>query len=196
MGLLRAVARALLALVVTVLATGSGLAASARATDEAISRSMVNHERHDHGLSKLALDDIAARIAERHSERMSSAGEVYHNDRLGQETTAAGLDWDVIGENVGVGASVEHVQRSFMASRSHRHAILDSRYKLLGVGVARSADDHVYVTQVFVRPHVSPIEPAPERTGEAARSPTGCGSRRVAEDGTAVTASFYGERCS
>jgi hypothetical protein len=140
-------------------------------------------------------DASAARIAARHSERMRAAGGIFHNNDLRDEADDAGLDWSVIGENVGVGASVQAVHDAFMSSASHRHTILDHRYRLLGVGIAQAADHRVYVTQVFVRLGGTAARPAVDLLRERSSSSPHCAATLRAEDGSTVASAYYGDHC-
>ena len=117
-------------------------------------------------------------IARRQSERMRSAGRIFHNPRLPEDLNAARIGWTIAGENVGVGPTVQDVHRAFMASPTHRANILGRSYDAVGVSVSRTTDGTVYVTQVFARL----VRPS-------------CDRFLIAEDGSRVRPSFYGAAC-
>lgn len=83
-------------------------------------------------------------VARRHSARMASEGRIWHNPNLTSEVK----NWQVVGENVGMGPTVPDLMDAFMNSPSHRSNILDSEYNQFGVGVV-VGDGTIYVTVVF-----------------------------------------------
>jgi uncharacterized protein YkwD len=58
------------------------------------------------------------------------------------------VNWVVLGENVGVGATVESLTEAFMASPGHRANILYSTFRHVGVGV-KETDGRMWVTVIF-----------------------------------------------
>ena len=58
------------------------------------------------------------------------------------------IGWDVLGENVGVGGTVESLHDAFMASPPHRHNVLYRQYRRVGVGVGRG-HGRMWVTIIF-----------------------------------------------
>ncbi len=130
-------------------------------TDEAarLVVELVNRDRAAYGLPALTVDPRLSAVAREHSEDMAAAGYFAHvspssgdiSDRLrvtGQPTTLAM-------ENLAHSPSLTEAEEGLMRSPGHRAAILSREVTHLGVGVARSADDAMYlVTQVFTRPLV------------------------------------------
>ena len=53
-----------------------------------------------------------------------------------------------VGENVGVGGSVDEVHASFLGSTEHRRAILSRSYDSMGIGVAER-NGQVWVVEVY-----------------------------------------------
>jgi hypothetical protein len=120
---------------------------------------MVNSARAEHGLGSLAYNGTLTTIAEEHSAAMRDAGTIFHNSNLGGEVSSNGLTWRVLGENVGVGADVEHVEQAFMESAEHHQNITDDRFNAIGIGVQQDSSGHVYVTQVFAQLEVATPPP-------------------------------------
>ena len=59
-----------------------------------------------------------------------------------------GYQWQLGGENVGVGGSLESLEDAFMASTEHRKNILRKVYDHAAVGIVR-ADDRIWITVIF-----------------------------------------------
>ena len=115
---------------------------------------LINRDRSAEGLSTLATywdleDDALA-----HTERMIDAGHIYHNPNLAD---VAGPVWSRLGENVGVGGTVETLHQAFMNSPGHRANVLGD-YTHVGIGVQRDAASKMWVTVVFMHTTVEGIE--------------------------------------
>jgi uncharacterized protein YkwD len=108
---------------------------------------LVNASRSTAGLPTLLPRGDAIDKAQAWAEHMAANGAIGHSD------LPAGMinDWKALGENVGVGPSIDAVQEAFLASPAHRANILDPRYNSLGTGVAVGADGRTYVVQVFAQ---------------------------------------------
>lgn len=101
--------------------------------------------RSDHGLRTLGRAGDLAAYARRHAERMAASGDIYHSDELGRELPG----YQTLGENVGVGPSVDDIFAMFMDSGGHRANILDRVWDSLGTGVVVTPEGDVYVAVVF-----------------------------------------------
>lgn len=112
---------------------------------------LVNSERAKENLPLLVVQPWAESISTEHSIRMRNAGSIWHNDDYfarGRKSMGSNF----LGENVGMGVSIEGAHRSLMDSPPHRKNILDSRFSHLGIGVARNDEDGMlYVTEAFAR---------------------------------------------
>jgi uncharacterized protein YkwD len=182
--------------VVAVAVTIGGVSVSADGSDDGSSAAaMVARERRSADVPPVDISLAASRVAARHSARMARAGRVFHNNALDRESTSAGVEWDVIAENVGTGASVEQVHDGFVASASHHYNLVDARYDLLGMGIVHTGDGLVYVTQIFAHATETPV-PLKTRSSTGSRTVGACESSLTAEDGSTVAASFYDARCS
>jgi uncharacterized protein YkwD len=69
---------------------------------------------------------------------------IFHTSRLGQKVT----NWWAVGENVGFGGHVTHIENEFMNSPSHRSNILYPDFHYVGVGTVW-AHDRMWVSVVF-----------------------------------------------
>jgi hypothetical protein len=144
--------------------------AGALTSGESKFTSMTNAERSQRGIRTLVTYSDLVSVARRHSQKMADSGTIFHNNNLGNEVSG----WYVLGENVGMGPTVEDIQEAFMNSQHHRENILDRDYNQIGVGVVIK-DATIYVTVVFAgRKTSSPSSssttssPAPRRTTKVA----------------------------
>lgn len=107
--------------------------------------------------SDLGLDPDLSEVARSHSISMRDHGFFSHQgiagDRVGDRLRAAGYQFRTAAENIAqvtnspVPATVSH--EMLMSSAPHQSNILNSRFELVGIGVAR-ADKTYWVTQVFI----------------------------------------------
>lgn len=159
--------------------------------DEAAFETRLAEARQSLGLAPLAVAPDLVAVARRHSSAMAARRSVFHNPRLTSEVE----DWELLGENVGTGPSVDKIHRAFMGSQVHRDEILRADFTQVGVGVVHEAGA-LWVTQVFRRPAGASAEaPAPGPTaappGAAAPAPrqaSRAGATSAAPPGTARTA--------
>lgn len=120
---------------------------------------LVNSARRDSNVQpQLDLDELVTTVARAHSEAMRDHGFFGHNGPsggIGARLRAAGISFTSAGENLAKLSSVPNpageAHSQFMASAEHRDIILDSRFRLAGVGVARSGDTY-WLTQIYIRP--------------------------------------------
>jgi uncharacterized protein YkwD len=107
---------------------------------------------------QLDLDDRVQRAARAHSEAMRDKGFFDHRGPDGgieARLRAAGVPFSAAGENLAKLTSVPNpagqAHKQFMNSGPHREVMLDSRFRLAGVGVARSGDTY-WITQTYIKP--------------------------------------------
>lgn len=153
----------LLASITAALVLGGGTAATATEGQERGFVNRINRERVDRGLRQLATKSDLATVARRHSARMADAGDIWHNQNLPNEVSGR---WTVLGENVGMGGSVDSLHQAFMDSDGHRRNVLFSNYDQVGVGVVES-DQMIFVTVVFAGGRTA-ATPAPRKTSSPA----------------------------
>ncbi|MBW3557192.1 MAG: CAP domain-containing protein [Actinobacteria bacterium] len=156
------------AVVMAVLLAGwaarAGTHSTSSAAAEAAFTDLIAKERAAAGVAPYRRAGDLAEVARSHAERMAGEGRLYHNPDLREQVQ----NWDVVGENVGKGDTVEAIHDAFMGSDSHRREILSTRVTEVGVGVAQR-DGLIWVSQVFRRstpaPATAPSEPAPAPAG-------------------------------
>ena len=129
--------------------------------DEDIERSVmkeVNNQRRRQGRSELNWDEEIARVAQTYSRRMAAEGFFDHFDPEGNtvlERAAKVKGWSRIGENLFVGDHVANIGpvalRSWMESSTHRVNILDVGWTATGIGIARTKNGEIYITQIFTQ---------------------------------------------
>lgn len=109
-------------------------------------RSLINETRTVYHRIGLRLNSRLSLVAQRHSARMAKLNRLHHNPNLVKDV--GDMPWKILGENVGVGATVNTLHKAFMNSPSHRSNILRSSYRLVGIGVLFSKG-RTWVTVVF-----------------------------------------------
>lgn len=87
-------------------------------------------------------------LARYHSERMAAAGTIWHTPDLTSQVSG----WKYLGENVGVGPTVDALHTAFMNSPPHRANIIDPDFTEVAVGVAVDSSGQIYVTEIFFTP--------------------------------------------
>ncbi len=126
---------------------------------EYLSFQLANSARSDSNVQPLLdLDQEITALARRHSEAMRDQGFFGHNGPdggIGARLRAAGVSFSAAGENLAKldrpSDPAGQAHSLFMGSPEHRDVMLDPRFRLAGVGVARSGD-HYWLTQIYVRP--------------------------------------------
>jgi uncharacterized protein YkwD len=109
-------------------------------------RSLINATRNSFNRVGLRLNSRLNLVAQRHSARMAKLNRLHHNPNLVKDV--GDMPWKVLGENVGVGNTVQTLHTAFMNSPSHRSNILRSSYRQVGIGVLFSKG-RTWVTVVF-----------------------------------------------
>src|SRR5687768_8365716 len=117
-----------------------------------------NEIRERNGVSLLTWDNELSRMARAHSEKMARLGFFGHETpeglRLRDRARAAGIRFQVIGENIAYNQGVEEpgkfaVQR-WMLSSVHRANILSREFRSVGVGSFVASDGRVFITQILI----------------------------------------------
>lgn len=124
----------------------AGIAPAQASSEESDFVASHNSNRASNGRRALSAQSDLTSVARRHSARMAAEGSIWHNPNLTREVS----NWQVIGENVGMGPDVDTLMNAFMNSTTHRNNILDPDYNQIGVGVVVS-DGTIYVTVVFAK---------------------------------------------
>lgn len=119
---------------------------------------MVNELRIARGLNTLQIDSSLQEGSERWSVSMALRGAIFHNENLGDDIQG---NWARLGENVGRGPSVDEIQVAFSTSPGHLENLLDPRWDAMAIGIAKSSDGLLYVTQRFEDLRAVESAPAP-----------------------------------
>jgi uncharacterized protein YkwD len=109
---------------------------------------LTNEDREARERRELGFAAELSRYAKRHSRAMARAGYIFHSS---EDQIRAALDeyeWELAGENVGVGSSLEGLEDAFMGSKLHRQNILRTVFEHAAVGVVRT-NGHLWVTVIF-----------------------------------------------
>ncbi|MDT4895817.1 MAG: hypothetical protein QOH25_894 [Acidobacteriota bacterium] len=116
----------------------------------------INSERARNGLPPLVWDGQLCQVARRHSENM---GRLNFFDHQGPDGTdlldrVSGINWKSLGENIaynqGENDPAGMAINQWMHSPKHRANILRGNFTHSAIGIARTADGRVYLTQVFI----------------------------------------------
>ena len=118
---------------------------------------LTNQLRAQHGLNTLASNGTLVSIARGWSANMAAAGGISHNMNLPNEVS---LPWTKLGENVGVGGSVDSIQQAFINSPHHYENLVDPVYNYVGIGVVDSGG-RIWVTVDFMQLTNAPVASAP-----------------------------------
>jgi uncharacterized protein YkwD len=119
---------------------------------------MINSERARKGLSPLVWDGDLCRVARGHSENMGRLNFFDHEGPGGtnllNRVTARGILWKSLGENIafsqGHNDPAALAVDQWMHSPKHRANILRGNFTHSAIGIARTSDGRVYLTQVFI----------------------------------------------
>jgi len=128
-------------------------------SDERKTFDLVNAERRARGESPLVWDAELTRMARIHSENMARQSFFNHKGPDGQglreRSRASGISgFKALAENLAYNKGFADVASAtvvgWMHSEGHRDNILNGEFTRSGIGIARSADGRVYITQVFI----------------------------------------------
>lgn len=124
--------------------------------DESLENSMinlVNQERSKVGLISLSFNSSLREIARLHSADMFSQGYFAHHSPddkdVADRAKDIGYSFQVIGENLAYAPTLQLAHQGLMNSPGHRANILGEDYKKIGIGIARSDEYGLMITQNF-----------------------------------------------
>lgn len=107
---------------------------------------LTNEARARSNEGALSLDPELSKAARVHTREMVRRDLLYHT--VESDLRHRVTRWSTLGENVGVGGTVESLQDAFMNSPPHRANILYTPYRHVGVGVKEAAG-RMWVTVLF-----------------------------------------------
>jgi uncharacterized protein YkwD len=110
---------------------------------------LTNRARAERDREEVRLERAVSRYAMQHSREMADLGVIYHSTDDELRRALGGTGWSVVGENVGVGESLEALQEAFMQSAHHRRNLLSGSFDRAAIGIA-VAYDRVWITVVFL----------------------------------------------
>src|SRR5437763_6720955 len=144
-------------------------------SEEARFFSETNQLRVSHGLNPLASYGGLVSIARSWSGNVASAGQISHNMSLPNEVSGP---WAKLGENVGVGSTVDSIQQAFIASPHHYENLVDPVFNYVGIGVVDSGG-RIYVTVDFMQLNGASAAPATTAAPRVSRPRTTTAPRPV-----------------
>ena len=115
-------------------------------SDEAAFVAKINELRISQGLAPLQVNANLVDKARAWSAGMAAAGRIWHS------TLSDGIteDWKKLGENVGMGGSVDGLHKAFVASPHHYENLVDPAFGYVGIGIAMSGST-IFVTEEFMQ---------------------------------------------
>jgi hypothetical protein len=130
----------------------------------------INTLRAAHGVGPLRVYGELVGVARSWTDHMVADGGISHNGNLAGQVSAP---WVKLGENVGVGPSVDSLMKAFIASPGHYKNLVDPAFNYIGVGVTIGPDGSMYTTHDFMYlPDDAPVAaPAPEPAPEPEPAP-------------------------
>ena len=144
-----------LALILGVLTTLLPFAATATASDsgcwnyretERGFARKINIARGATGKARLNLDPELSKAARRHTYEMVKKNLLHHTAEPALRRRVT--NWSILGENVGVGGTVNSLHGAFMNSPVHRDNLLYSSYRHVGIGAVKK-NGRMWVTVLF-----------------------------------------------
>ena len=139
-------------------------AGRSQTADEGQFLNLANGQRDSVGSGTLAPDTGLRDIARWWAARMAAASDIFHNYNLPNDVHD---DWYKLGENVGMGWSVDDLHQAFVKSPTHYQNLVDPAYGFVGIGVAYNSDGKIFVVFDFMDLQPPPAadaatQPAPE----------------------------------
>ena len=119
---------------------------------------LINAERAKNRLPPLAWDGELCGVARLHSENMGRYHFFDHEGPDGKDVldrvAARGIMWKALGENIAYNQGYDNPAQfavdQWMHSPKHRANILRGSFTHSAIGIVRTADGRVYLTQVFI----------------------------------------------
>jgi uncharacterized protein YkwD len=124
--------------------TGTAWATDAERDAEAEVLHLINELRASVRLPALGPDPELQAMARWWSASMATMGDRLHNDRLPSLVE----DWELLGENVGVGRDLVSLHQAFVRSHSHYANLVRPEFESAGIGVV-IAGGRIWVTELF-----------------------------------------------
>src|SRR4051812_858999 len=145
-------------------------AATFLAADESRNEAQVNATRSSKSVQHLTHSAGLQSMARAQAVRMMQKGDIFHNPNLSAEVTALGVNWHMVGENVGMGPDEDTIEAALLKSPHHYENIVRPNFNNIGVGIVKGSNGMVYLVQVFAEV-VSTSSPAAPRPAPATPRP-------------------------
>lgn len=161
--------RPALIVMATLVALGIVPMGSARAddlSDEANFVAQINALRATRGVPALVVDVGLTAKARSWAGTMAGRGTIWHSS-LRDGITAS---WQKLGENVGMGGSVDSLATAFVNSPLHYDNLVDPAFRSVGIGVVRNAAGTIFVAEEFMQPQ-APVATPVATTPSAVKAP-------------------------
>lgn len=114
---------------------------------------LVNYERRAKALGELKYDKTLTQVGRDHSSDMFKKGYFSHYSPEGKSVADRAAVYSVlylvIGENLAYAPTLELAHTGLMNSPGHKANILSKDYHKVGIGIAKSSDYGLMITQVF-----------------------------------------------
>ena len=136
------------------------------ASDEATFVARINDLRAARGLAALRVDATLTGKARAWAQTMAAHNRIWHS------VLSDGLPtgWQKLGENVGMGGTVDSLHTAFVNSPGHYGNLVDPAFDAIGVGVVR-VGDILFVAQEFMQTQVTKaqatVKPAQTKAAKA-----------------------------
>src|SRR5438552_5288721 len=135
-------------------------------SDEAAFVAKINDLRATKGLAGLQVNANLVAKARAWAAGMAAAGRIWHST-LSDGITA---DWQKLGENVGMGGSVDGLHAAFVASPHHYENLVDPAFAYVGIGIAMNGDT-MYVAEEFMELMTARTDPVVTQPTTATTAP-------------------------
>ena len=131
-------------------------------SDEAGFVAHINALRTGLGFAPLTVDPGLTSKARAWAQTMASQNTIWHS-KLSDGITIP--HWRKLGENVGMGSTVDGLHAAFVKSPLHYANLVDPAFTSIGLGVVRGAGGRLFVSEEFmqVAPPAAPASPAATR---------------------------------
>ena len=155
-------------------------------SDEAGFVAQINALRATKGLPALAVDAGLTSKARSWAQTMADANKIWHSV-LSDGITA---DWQRLGENVGMGGSVDVLHIAFVNSPHHYDNLVDPGFDSIGIGVVRGAGGTLFVAEEFMQTRAAAVAPVvqPAVVSPSTTSTVRVAAPRIVPAPTATTA--------
>jgi len=127
----------------------------------------INGLRASKGLEPLTVDAGVTAKARAWAQTMADKNTIWHST-LSDGVTA---DWQKLGENVGMGGSVDGLYVAFVNSPHHYANLVDPTFRSVGIGVVHSDSGSLFVSQVFMLARTAASVPAPAPVAKPVATP-------------------------